>query len=189
MKVFALTAFICISTLLAQAQETIRWTESQPLNWSDFTGKVNDTSKYDAECFAEIRYNYKFYSASEFEFEVFANFDKNSSWSRKEMQSDDLLRHEQMHFNIAELLAEQLQNEFNSYSYTASTYNLQILQLFNEKKLEYQAMQLKYDEETNHSLNKEKQQEWEDYITNELRRTRLSLQLAQNNKKETVKAE
>jgi len=189
MKIFVLTACICISAFFANAQESIRWNENQLLNWDDFNGKVNDTSRYDAECFAEIRYNYKFYSVSDFEFEVFASFDKNTSWSRKGTRSVALLKHEQMHFNIAELFAEKLQNDFNSYSYTASTYNLQILQLFNQKKLEYQAMQLQYDEETNHALNKEKQKEWEEFVINELRRTRLSLQLVQNNKKETVKAE
>ncbi|MDQ6812684.1 MAG: DUF922 domain-containing Zn-dependent protease [Bacteroidota bacterium] len=189
MKSFVLTAFMCISTLLANAQESIRWSESQPLNWDDFTGKVNDTSKFDAECFAEIKYNYIFYSLSDFEFEVYANFDKNSSWSRREMQSSSLLKHEQMHFNIAELFAEKLQKDFNSYSYTASTYSLEINQLFDQRKSEYHAMQLQYDEETNHSLNKAKQQEWEEFVTNALRTTRLSLQLVRNNKKETVKGE
>lgn len=186
MKVFVMTAFICISTILAYGQESIRWNESRQLIWDDFTGTVNDTSRYDAECFAEIRYNYKVYSNSTFEFEVFASFDKNSSWSRKEMQTRALLKHEQLHFNIAQLFAEKLKKEFESCSYTV-VYNSQILGLFNQTKLQYQAMQRQYDEETNHSLNKEKQKQWDDFIYLEVRKTRLSLQLAQNNKSEVSK--
>lgn len=183
MKVFITVAFLCITTITTRAQQTmIKWSGDQQLTWDDFIGKVNDTSKYDAECFAEIRYNYKFYSPTEFEFDVFANFDKSSSWRRKEMQSDDLLRHEQMHFNIAALFAEKLKDEFESSNYS-SDFDIQISQLFNEKKREYQAMQRQYDEETSHSLNKEKQKQWEDFISNELRKTKLKLQFVENSKK------
>jgi hypothetical protein len=188
MRLFLITALICFLATSTYGQQNIRWTDSQLLSWDDFTGPVNDTSKYDAESFAEIRYNYKFYGPDDFEFEVYASFDKNSSWSRRHKQCESLLKHEQMHFNIAQLFAEKIQNEFENYTYTTSFDN-QIVDLFNQKKAEYQAMQLLYDEETNHSLNKAKQKEWEELITSELRKTRLSLQLAQNDTKETGKGE
>ncbi|GEO12190.1 DUF922 domain-containing protein [Segetibacter aerophilus] len=188
MKTVLIIVILFITTA-AHSQESIRWSGNQQLKWEDFLGRVNDTSRYDAECYAEIRYNYKIYSEGDFEFEVFANFDKNTSWSRRHKQSDDLLKHEQLHFDIAELFAQKLKREFDSYTYTASTYNTQIIDLFNQKKLEYQAMQRQYDEETNHSLNKAKQKQWDDFIYLELRKLRLSLQLAQNNKKDTGKAE
>ncbi|MCW3080576.1 DUF922 domain-containing protein [Segetibacter sp.] len=185
-----LIAVILFITTGVFAQEGIRWRDSQQLTWDDFLGKVNDTSRYDAECYAEIRYNYKFYTEGDFEFEVYASFDKNSSWSRRQKQCEALLKHEQLHFDIAELFAQKLKREFDSYSFTATdSYDTQILELFNQKKSEYQAMQLQYDEETNHSLNKAKQKQWDDFIYLELRKLRLSLQLAQNNKKDTGKAE
>lgn len=179
MKLIVLTVFLCYSSMWSYSQQTIQWNENRQLTWDDFAGKINDSSRFDAECFAEIRYNYKFESPGDFKFEVYASFNKNTSWSRAGMQSNDLLKHEQMHFNIAELFAEKLKREFDTYSYTAS-YNTQILQVFNQVKIEYQTMQLEYDEETSHSLNKVKQKEWEDFIKNELRKTRLSLQFAQN---------
>jgi hypothetical protein len=180
MKVIIVTAFICISTILTYGQQSIRWNEGDQLTWDDFTGKVIDTSKYDAECFAEIRYNYKFYSQHQFEFEVYANFDKNSSWSRKEQQSNALLKHEQMHFNIAELFAGKLRNDFQNFNYSAN-YSEQIDELFSSRKLQYQAMQRQYDDETNHSLNKDKQKEWEDLISLELQKTKQNLQFADIN--------
>lgn len=183
MKLIILTAFFCFSSLLTYSQHTIQWNENQQLTWEDFAGKVNDSSRFDAECFAEIRYNYKFHSPDNFEFDVCANFNKNTSWTRIGLQSNELLKHEQMHFNIAELFAKKLKRDFDTYSYTAR-YNMQILQVFDQVKIEYQAMQLEYDEETNHSLNKVKQKEWEDFIKNELRKTRFSLQIAQNIKQE-----
>lgn len=188
MRLFIITPLICFFTIITYGQQSIRWTNNQQLTWDDFTGQVNDTSKYDAECFAEIRYNYTFYGPDDFEFDVYASFDKNSSWSRKHKQSEGLLKHEQMHFNIAQLFAEKIKNQFENYFYTAS-YSEQILQIFNLKKAEYQAMQLQYDEETNHSLNREKQKEWEERILSELRETQMSLQLAQNDRKDTGKGD
>ena len=92
-------------------------------------------------------------------FEVSANFNKNTSWCRKEYQSETLLKHEQLHFDIAELFARKLKLAFSNYSYSRN-YQNEILEIFEEKKLEYHAMQRRYDEETEHSLNMFKQKEW-----------------------------
>jgi hypothetical protein len=174
-----LAVLLFVSSINSFGQDNfIKWNETSQLTWDDFSGKINDTSKYDAECFAEIRYQYRLYDFGKWEFDVNAHFDKNISWSRKEKQSEALLRHEQLHFNIAQLFAEKLQKDFNTSSFTES-YNDQIQLLFKQAKQEYQAMQIRYDEETNHSLNKEKQKEWEGLVDYELAKTRLSLQLVQ----------
>src|SRR4051794_13395397 len=177
MKSLILIAYICFIAISGKAQY-IRWTEGQSLTWDDFTGEVNESSKYDAECFAEIRYEYRFFTANRFEFEVYASFDKANSWRRKEMQSEGLLKHEQMHFDIAQLYAKKLKNDFESFTYTAN-FNDQIQLLFEKRKQEYQTMQRQYDEETDHSLNKEKQKEWEEYILYEMVKTNLDLQLVE----------
>jgi hypothetical protein len=178
MKPFAITAFICFSTILIYGQQSIRWNENKQLTWEDFTGKVNDSSKFDAECFAEIRYEYRFFYPGVFQFDVYANFDRNNSWSRKEMQTPALLKHEQMHFNIAQLFAEKLRDDFENFNYSAN-YNDQIRLLFIRREQEYRQMQEQYDEETNHSLRTVKQKEWEDFIFGELRKTKLDLQFVE----------
>ena len=179
MKIFfAVLLFVTNVKTFGQDNTLIRWNDAPPLSWNDFSGKVNDTSKYDAECFAEIRYQYRLYELGKFEFDVYAHFDKDISWSRKEKQSEALLKHEQMHFNIAQLFAKKLQSDFNTCSFTEK-YEEQIQDLFAKTKQEYQAMQIRYDEETNHSLNKEKQKEWEVLIDYELAKSKLSLQLVQ----------
>ena len=191
MKIF-IAAVLLIGSLKIYGQESfIKWNETPLLTWDDFTGKVNDTSKFDAECFAEIRYQYKSYTAGKFQFDVYAHFDKNISWSRKEKRSEALLKHEQTHFNIAQLFAKKLESDFKTCNF-AENYNDQIQLLFTKAKREYESMQTRYDEETNHSLNKEKQKEWEGLIGYELAKTRLSLQLvqielAQNSRKDIEK--
>jgi hypothetical protein len=156
----------------------IRWHENERLRWVDFDGEVNDTSVFDAECFAEIRYHYKFNDLKNFQFNVFSNFIKKASWSRKEYQTEDLLKHEQMHFDIAELFSRRMKEMFQNYNYTEN-YQAEIHQLFDRSKQEYHLMQQQYDEETEHSLNKIKQNEWEAYITGELTQMKLKQNFCQ----------
>lgn len=168
MKNFLIIAFICAfaSPLFSQSN-TIIWNERQPLQWIDFAGNVNNNSSFDAESFAEVKYNYTFNSPTNFYFEVYACFNKNTSWYRKEYQSPQLLKHEQLHFDIAELYARKLKAAFDQFKYSKN-FASEILQIFDEQKSEYHLMQHKYDDETNHSLNNERQNEWEQFIDEQL---------------------
>jgi hypothetical protein len=176
MKNFVVAALLCMVSAVSYGQENfLSWNESKRLEWNDFSGQTNDSSKFDAEVFAEVRYRYNFKNPDDFHFDVVANFNKNISWSRKQHQSQDLLKHEQLHFDIAEVYARKMKEMFDNYRYTEN-FSEEIVLLFNEKKLEYHAMQKQYDEETDHSLNKEKQTEWEVYVREELNRLKPTQQ-------------
>jgi hypothetical protein len=162
-----LAATLLISIGTKASDSLFIWTESRPLQWNDFSRHLNDNSQFDAEVFAEVRYKYTFSAITDFKFEVVAVFNKNTSWSRISRQTEDLLKHEQLHFDIAELYARKLKAEFEKYNYTEN-FEQEVQEIFNTLKNEYRLMQLKCDEDTNHSLNKEKQLEWEAFIFNEL---------------------
>ncbi|MDQ6813962.1 MAG: hypothetical protein M3040_09500 [Bacteroidota bacterium] len=178
MKVFLFAALICCTALQTFAQEnTLIWNEAQPLQWFDFSGLANNNSPYAAESFAEIKYTYIFKSPTDFYFEVFANFNRSTSWSKKEYQTQALLKHEQLHFDIAALYSKKLKEAFQGYYYS-NDYSYEIQMIFNQKKIEYHLMQKQYDEETNHSLNKEKQDDWEKFISEQLRVSSSTLNYA-----------
>lgn len=175
---FIITFFACIVT---NAQDSlIVWSGSKPLRWTDFSGPVKPGSEYDAEVFAEVQYRYIFKDKNNFKFDVFATFSRNTSWSRKSKQSEALLKHEQMHFDLAELYARKLQEEFEKYNYTEN-FAKEIVAIFEPLKKEYHSMQLKCDEETNHSLNREKQEQWEAYIQAELLKGKFQSSTANRN--------
>jgi hypothetical protein len=167
-KALLIISFVSTITIHSFAQESrIIWNKTQLLQWFDFAGHVNDTSRFDAESFAEVRFTYNFKSPTNFSFDVFANFHKNLSWCKKEYQSEDLLKHEQLHFDIAGLYSRKLKEAFETYQYS-NDYKNEIQQIFNQKKIEYHLSQQQYDVETNHSLNKERQKDWEKYIHEQL---------------------
>lgn len=164
-----LIAFMC-SNLLAVAEDSIYvWTKNRSIEWTDFLGRVNDSSDYDAETFAEVCYKYNFSKGCLPKFEVFATFNKYTSWSKFQRQTKSLLKHEQLHFDIAQLYAIKLEKRFLHYKYTAN-FASEVREIFNAVKAEYHFMQMQCDEATNHSLNKEKQADWEAYVNNELQR-------------------
>ena len=171
MKPLLVLIGIVICSLTLQAQDSLYvWTEKRTIQWNDFLGRVNDSSNYDAEAFAEVRYKYEFQNIANPRFEVFATFNKNTSWSKPYRQSESLLRHEQLHFDIAQIYAIKLKEEFQHFKYTENFAN-EIQQIFNAVKAEYHFTQIQCDEATNHSLNKEKQAEWEAYVNQELQKS------------------
>lgn len=178
MKGVILTALIIFISLLGKGQvQPIIWEENKTLAWADFRGKANDTSRFDAAAYAEICYNYAFYSLKDYQFNVEARFNKTISWSKKKNQNPALLQHEQLHFDIAQLYALRLKQDFENFVYSKN-FKEEILEVFNRKKLEYKMIQHRYDEETNHSLNIEKQKEWEGFIAIELTVIKNRFQLA-----------
>jgi hypothetical protein len=168
MKLFAIIAFLFLTNKQSFCQDNcLKWEESRTLQISDFLGNVSDTSHSDAMSFAEVKYSYQFNSPRDFKFDVYANFNRNSSWIKKGIEDEALLRHEQLHFDIAELFARRIKYIFDHFMYTEN-YASEILALFNEQKTRYHVMQDKYDQETDHSVNSDKQREWSIYIAREL---------------------
>ncbi|MES2269228.1 MAG: DUF922 domain-containing protein [Bacteroidota bacterium] len=167
-----IVAFICCVSGSLHAQ-TIKWDTNTPLTWTDFSGTIDKNNPYYAHTQARINYNYKWRKSDylfTYEFKIDAGFEKNASWVRPGKESPELLQHEQLHFDISELFARKLSVAFNTKKYTAN-YEQEIKDIFAQIMKEVGAMQEKYDAETNHSANKDKQQEWETYVKEQLKQT------------------
>src|SRR4051812_25653520 len=119
MKHFAILIFICFFGLKAFSQNYIYWEESKPLDVNDFLGDVKESENFDAESFAEVTYSYSLNSFSNLSFEVHAQFNRNTSWIKKDGANEQLLRHEQLHFDIAELFARKIRLAFRDYQFTS----------------------------------------------------------------------
>lgn len=100
-------------------------------------------------------------------FAIDARFDKTKSWSKKPEQTDAILKHEQLHFDIAELVSRAFRKEADQTKYTRN-YKNEISRMFNRYTFHLQRLQQKYDEQTLHSNYKSKQNFWEKLIRQEL---------------------
>jgi hypothetical protein len=164
--------FLCIANFaLGQGRvsrhssDNIEWNEFYKLQWSDFEGKRTDESIGDAGTAVQIKAK-PFYSGKQIEYDVYAYFNRSKSWSTD--RSNDLLAHEQLHFDLAELYARKIRKKIkelrNSGVNVVEIYNAHIKKLLDESN----EADLKYDMETLHGAMAKRQAVWKKKITEEL---------------------
>ncbi len=136
------------------------WNKCQPIQFSDFRGKVPTNNKHDASINTHIKINP--YDSTKYI--IAAVMRCNYSWTTT--KSPYVLKHEQYHFNIAELFARKLRKQIvelkikipsSTFYYT---YNEQL-----NNCLDFHA---KYDSVTEHSIKKAQQLLWQKNIDAEL---------------------
>ena len=167
--------FLTLLTLQTNAQKIfINGQEgNRLLVWDDFSGKVNKSSSFYALTNWGIRSNFiskkdgstgKFTSSIEF----ILSMDSKKSWVKKGKDTEELLKHEQGHFNTGLLCLRELliKTAFIKEVNQATVKNLQ--SIFEEVMTKYNKMDLQYDEETNHSSNKIEQEKWNKFYADEL---------------------
>jgi hypothetical protein len=148
---------------------TIQWKTGKKLSWDDFQGLQDSNSAYKAITSVKVEYNHNLFE-NHIDYYVRCLFNCDKSWSKLK-SSNELLKHEQLHFDIAELISRKIRKTLSSYT----SYNLNATSLFLKETnkryyhFELDSINFAYDEETNHSIIHEKQKEWELKITKELR--------------------
>ena len=162
----SLPGFSQISPVIKKFKnDTIVWNADTVLSFDDFTGKLKKRALgmtvttiflYNKEVDGQLR------------FYVEAIFIKSKSFIEK--TSEYVLKHEQLHFDICELFARKLrqkiaQKDFKKVKNIGEVINNMYQRIFKE----FEAMQIKYDSDTEHGRNAAKQKVWEDNIALQLK--------------------
>lgn len=173
-KVFFNLLFLFFLGFSVQAQlpENKRDWKSEPLTWKDFTGVPDITSSFHANTSSGLSYYWSMKSSSEgteFLYEVASYFFPDQSWVRPGKETESLLAHEQLHFDITELHARKLRKAMEEFDIKKTTNIKPALQaLYKGIEAERAAMQQKFDLETRHSMNEPAQLKWQKYVQEEL---------------------
>lgn len=149
-----------------QEDNNISWTESRKLTWSDFQGKPDASSPFKAktESNLDIRISTKGMEAT---ITMQTSFSKKASWVKTE--TDLLLKHEQTHFDIAELWTRKFKQKLKGKTFPVKSFQSTLNQLHRDIQREGKAMQAMYDKETDHSINEKEQEKWTKKITADLK--------------------
>lgn len=124
------------------------------LNWSDFKGKPY--GEYAALTASQILYTSDYYDGKR-HFTVYSQFLPQESFTTT--TKERILKHEQLHFDITELIVRKLNVQLKNV-YTEK----QALELYYQFVKEWGDLERQYDLETNNSINIGEQQRWEDKI-------------------------
>jgi hypothetical protein len=161
---------ICFSQKISINGDTVRRT----LNWSDFTGAVDNTSPFYAAAYWSINYRYKTATLNGTvalkDLNVHLKLDSIKSWSKKEYQNAELLQHEQGHFNFGRLCQLEVLQQLRQLKLEQTSFKEAIDSTFKAVLNKYKEMEIRYDDETEHYKNKRKQAQWNTLLQEELKK-------------------
>ena len=164
-----LILFLCESV-----EPRLSWTyeEHPQLSWSDFRGEPVGASDRAAAVNSGMSYAIETRKMDgkvvDFTIEVESAFYPELSWKRDLNETSSyLLKHEQLHWDITHLFVLKLRAAYKKYR-PLKNINKEVDFIFRKFEKDREAMQSRYDLETDHGLKKEEQQRWEIYIAEEL---------------------
>lgn len=161
-----LFTLLLVAAGLQQTNNLIDWNASRRLTWEDFKGPVDAESKNAALTSSSINIEFG-YDESGLEYSIKCSFNKQKSWVR--IKNDEVLAHEQGHFDLAELHARKLHKAMKGYKFNARTVSNDVNKIYDSLMNAHHAAQNVYDNETDYSRNKPKQEEWQKKIADELK--------------------
>ncbi len=173
MKLFStfFALYILCNSLFSQENKTsindsiISWSKTNKLQWNDYKGTMNPNifayavTSYKIDIIPEnVKVDAQDHILNYQDLTVHANFYKNHSWT---ISADvDLLNHEQLHFDIAEIYARKIRQRFAELK---SAKEKRFSTYWDEYNALYKAcrvLQKQYDLETNHGAKKAENDAW-----------------------------
>ena len=146
----------------------LKWHETPTLTWDNFKARPQRYADHHALTTWGISYSATFDNRGKIEAEVYCFFDERKSWVKKD-GSQYLLRHEQLHFDLGEVYARKMRKELSEFEFSYRTFNSDLQKIYNDHMNACTREQSRYDRETDHSLKREKQKQWDEKITRQLR--------------------
>jgi hypothetical protein len=141
------------------------------LNINDFVLRKSNSKRFAAAVFTNLAYQSDVKMKND---TIFLDFKtkvykvKGMSWYIENELNQYALAHEQLHFDITHLVAEKFKERLRDEALPAQDFGSRIQYLFIEYYRLMNTMQNKYDNETNHGLNKTEQAIWGNNVASEL---------------------
>ncbi len=165
--------FMLLMPMFTQAQDevgtdVIKWIANRKLNWNDFKGSVPAITSEAA--LSQCGFGYETNKVNRYEeliVTVSPIFYRQRSWAHPRKRSIRLLQHEQRHFDLCEVSARKLRKRLAKQSWTGADKH-KVSDIYQGFSDELKQVQAKYDDETIHGLNTDKQHEWNEKIGKEL---------------------
>jgi hypothetical protein len=169
--ILLIATFLCFGHSFTD--ETIPWNESRKLTWTDFKDAPNPNSGAVALTASGITFGFSIQRSggkpTGFNTTVESLFYPDKSWYLTERASTYILGHEQLHFDITELHARKFRQQISRLK-VSSSIRAELDRLHTSINRASAEMQNRYDRESNHSIIKEAQVKWQNYIAVELKK-------------------
>ena len=151
--------------------EKLFWNENQKLSWQDFRGKPIASAGFVASTNTGMAFEYSYSIKNgnvNVDYSVASFFNPHGSWFIPQKVNPHILRHEQAHFDISELHARMLRKNLEGKKFSKNI-KKEIERIYQQVEQKRRQMQTKFDAESDHSRNLEKEHFWQKYIARQLK--------------------
>lgn len=165
---------IVLGLLAAQAVfgQKIIWQEDKKLTWDNFKSPVSNKKNPDVAAYTHCCWEFSAVKSSDPKAPVTISittiFHEEKSWKDVKKMNDYILLHEQKHFDIAELFVRKFRKSVAEKIKNSGDYNRYFKAIYDGISMDYKNFQMAYDRETRHGIDKEKQAEYNDLISEQL---------------------
>jgi hypothetical protein len=154
------------------ADSAFAWSRARRLTWNDFRGRPPGAGAEVAKTAYALFYAWKC-RGDAFDFRVIAAFRPRQSWVKTIALRDTVLRrsalrHEQTHFDLAEVHARRMRRYFGALGGACRKTDSELTHLAEQLIDQEKAEQQRYDAETNHGLQSDRQAAWSADVTRRL---------------------
>lgn len=142
----------------------VLWQENKPLTKQHFKGPIDTKSKFMSNTNTTI--TIRIVKQKGVTAEVTNYFDPAKSWI-KPNATNEILLHEQLHFDITEIYARELRKQIKILQRSTAdmdVLNMEIKSAFKQYARLMEKEQNRYDNETNHSIIVDMQKKWTDSV-------------------------
>lgn len=154
--------------LTAQSAQSIEYSTAGKFHWGLFKGKINQRHLDEmghntgAVTVSSLSYKTLKFDGRTAVIKITAEFHPTESWTRypKLTNSKVALEHEKRHFDICEIYARKLRQLVSEADFSRPTFNDELNRLFKKVTAEQRDIQALYDQETDHSIDEERQVVW-----------------------------
>lgn len=139
---------------------------NRPLTWNDFKGKSIDGSSVKARTYTYMGYQSRVKNGK-FSYKITCYFIPGQSWVSRgylkrctKAESAYLLKHEQVHYDIAKVIAVEANRELARIKGNDKRAMNKARSVFSRYVKKLKSVQERYDRDTRHSLNNAAQKRW-----------------------------
>jgi hypothetical protein len=155
------------------ADSAFAWSSTRRLTWNDFRGQPPGSGEEVAKTAYALFYAWKC-RGDAFRFGVIAAFRPRQSWVKAIALRDTVLRrsalrHEQTHFDLAEVHARRMRRYFGALAGACRKTDSELSRLARQLIVQEKTEQQRYDAETNHGLRSERQAAWSAEVARRLK--------------------
>lgn len=152
--------------------DTIYYATNRPLTWADFKAKAESRSSYAAQIMPSVGYDEE---AKVINGTVYVTIamktyvPKSTCWVKSFAKDDYTLNHEQRHFDIVKIIAEQYKHKVLAEKLTPDNFEAFINMQYLDSYRDMHTMQEAYDKETSHGRDQYSQLKWAERIDKALK--------------------